>query len=189
MIIEFAVSSWSAPRQTTIASRACNYLKISRQLPIVISTPLDTGPGMNVARPQLPDNLQPLQHQSELSTWPIILFIYASRQAALISINDYQHVSNTYSFFNNITLMSTCLLHTVKWTPLCRCHFASYYERMSTVLSILYPVSLSVQSHVWFFMAALCNREGHYIFALWFLPFFLFFLVLFFPRLISAAAD
>jgi len=30
-------------------------------------------------------------------------------------------------------------------------------------------------------MAALCNRAGHYIFALWFL--------LFFPRLISAVAD
>jgi len=30
------------------------------------------------------------------------------------------------------------------------------------------------------FMAALCNRAGHYIFALWFL---------FFPRLISATAD
>ena len=32
------------------------------------------------------------------------------------------------------------------------------------------------------FMAALCNRAGHYIFALWFLSFFLLFL---FPRLIS----
>jgi len=35
------------------------------------------------------------------------------------------------------------------------------------------------------FMAALCNRTGHYIFALWFLSFFFFF----FPRLISAVAD
>jgi len=35
-------------------------------------------------------------------------------------------------------------------------------------------------------MAALCNRAGHYIFALWFLSSFFF---LFFPRLISAAAD
>jgi len=34
-------------------------------------------------------------------------------------------------------------------------------------------------------MAALCNRAGHYIFALWFLSFFLSF----FPRLIPAAAD
>ena len=33
-------------------------------------------------------------------------------------------------------------------------------------------------------MAALWNRAGHYIFALWFLYFFLFF-----PRLISAVAD
>jgi len=34
-------------------------------------------------------------------------------------------------------------------------------------------------------MAALWNRTGHYIFALWFLSFFLSF----FPGLISAAAD
>jgi len=39
-----------------------------------------------------------------------------------------------------------------------------------------------------FFMSALCNMAGHYIFALWFLllSFFLFF---FFPRLISAVGD
>ena len=37
------------------------------------------------------------------------------------------------------------------------------------------------------FMAALCNRARHDIFALWFLSFFL--LSFFFPRLISAAAD
>jgi len=36
-----------------------------------------------------------------------------------------------------------------------------------------------------FFMAALRNRCGHYIFALWYLSFFLSF----FPRLISAATD
>jgi len=35
-------------------------------------------------------------------------------------------------------------------------------------------------------MAALCNRAVHYIFALWFLSFFLS--SIFFPRLISAAA-
>jgi len=35
-------------------------------------------------------------------------------------------------------------------------------------------------------MAAICNRAGHYIFALWFLSFFLF---LSFPRLISAVGD
>jgi len=34
-------------------------------------------------------------------------------------------------------------------------------------------------------MAALRNRAGHYIFALWFLSF----LLVIFPRLISAAAD
>ena len=40
-------------------------------------------------------------------------------------------------------------------------------------------------------MAALCNRGGHYIFALYFLSFFLsfFFLSFFFPRLISAVGD
>ena len=37
-----------------------------------------------------------------------------------------------------------------------------------------------------FFMAALCNRASHYIFALWFV---LLLLSSFFPRLISAAAD
>ena len=37
-----------------------------------------------------------------------------------------------------------------------------------------------------FIMAALWNWAGHYIFALWFLSFFLLSL---FPRLISAAAD
>jgi len=39
-------------------------------------------------------------------------------------------------------------------------------------------------------MAALCNKADHYIFALWFLSFVFFFLLLsFFPRLISAASD
>ena len=37
-------------------------------------------------------------------------------------------------------------------------------------------------------MAALCNRAGHYIFALWFLSIFLL-LSIFFPRLISAVGD
>jgi len=37
-------------------------------------------------------------------------------------------------------------------------------------------------------MAALCNKAGHYIFALWFLSFF-FYLSFFFPRLISAVAE
>ena len=36
-------------------------------------------------------------------------------------------------------------------------------------------------------MAALCNRAGHYIFALWFLFLSIFYLV--FPRLISAVAE
>ena len=41
-------------------------------------------------------------------------------------------------------------------------------------------------------MAALWNRAGDYIFALWFLSFFLLLLLLlllFFPRLISAVGD
>ena len=39
-----------------------------------------------------------------------------------------------------------------------------------------------------FIMAALCDRAGHYIFALWFLS--IFYLSFFFiPRLISAVAD
>ena len=37
---------------------------------------------------------------------------------------------------------------------------------------------------LYFIMAALCNRAGHYIFALWFLSSFFSF-----PRLISAVAD
>ena len=37
-------------------------------------------------------------------------------------------------------------------------------------------------------MVTLCNRADHYIFALWFVSFF-FFLLSFFPRLISAAVD
>jgi len=42
-----------------------------------------------------------------------------------------------------------------------------------------------------FFMATLCNRAGHYIFALWFLLLSIFFYLSssFFPRLISAFAD
>jgi len=39
-----------------------------------------------------------------------------------------------------------------------------------------------------FIMTALCNRAGHYIFALWFLSSSIFYLSCF-PRLISAAAD
>jgi len=39
------------------------------------------------------------------------------------------------------------------------------------------------------FMAALCNKADHYIFALWILSFFLYSLFYLFPRLISAAAD
>jgi len=35
------------------------------------------------------------------------------------------------------------------------------------------------------YMATLCNRAGHYIFALW----FLLSVYLFFPRVISAVAD
>jgi len=45
-----------------------------------------------------------------------------------------------------------------------------------------------IQSSVFrIIMAALCNRAGHYIFALWFLS--IFYLSFFIPRLISAAAD
>jgi len=41
-----------------------------------------------------------------------------------------------------------------------------------------------------FFMVALYNRADHYIFALWFLSSsFFFFLLFFFPRLISAAVE
>ena len=40
-----------------------------------------------------------------------------------------------------------------------------------------------------FVMADLCNRTGHYIFALWFLSFFLSSSSYFFPRLSSAATD
>jgi len=40
---------------------------------------------------------------------------------------------------------------------------------------------------VFLFMAALWNRAGNYIFGLWFLCFF--FLLSFFPRLISAVGD
>jgi len=36
-------------------------------------------------------------------------------------------------------------------------------------------------------MAALCNRAGHYIFALWFLSCVSIYLFIFFPRLIAAA--
>jgi len=45
---------------------------------------------------------------------------------------------------------------------------------------------LRYHSHVdvYIIVAAVCNRSGHYIFALWFL-----FLLSFFPRLISAIAD
>jgi len=39
------------------------------------------------------------------------------------------------------------------------------------------------------FMAALCTKAGHYIFALWFLLLFLLLLLLSFSRLISAVAD
>ena len=45
---------------------------------------------------------------------------------------------------------------------------------------------LSTSPH--FFIAALCNRAGHYIFALWFLS-SSYFLSFFFPRLISAATQ
>jgi len=41
-------------------------------------------------------------------------------------------------------------------------------------------------------MAVLCNREGHYIFILWFLSFFylsIFLSSIFFPRLIPAVVD
>jgi len=42
-------------------------------------------------------------------------------------------------------------------------------------------------NYVFLFMATLCNRVGHYIFALWFLSSFFFLSV--FPRLISAVGD
>ena len=53
-------------------------------------------------------------------------------------------------------------------------------------LTMLAPSVLSRFTALRFiFMAAVCNRAGHYIFALWFLSFFLFF----FPRLTLVAAD
>jgi len=63
-----------------------------------------------------------------------------------------------------------------------------------TKISRYWRVSISASRTFWpllvptlvYIMAALCNRTGHYIFALWFLSFFF---LLFFPRLISAAAD
>jgi len=51
---------------------------------------------------------------------------------------------------------------------------------------VTHAITISSQFIV---MAALCNRAGHYIFALLFLSFFVFLLLSFFPRIISAAAD
>ena len=65
----------------------------------------------------------------------------------------------------------------------------------ANVIKIYAGVSFIVR----FVMAALCNRAGHYIFALWFLVvalcnradhnIFMLFLSSFFPRLISAVRD
>jgi len=72
-------------------------------------------------------------------------------------------------------------------------HFPNFWSisRMCHPLSVTFLYSfvslaadlLSLSGHIWyaFIMAALCNRCGHYIFALLFLSFF--------PRLISAVGD
>ena len=69
------------------------------------------------------------------------------------------------------------------------------WEFLSPCRSLIHVGLLFFSSHVinkmpliaGLVMAALCNRAGHYIFARWFLSFFL--LSCFFPRLISAVAD
>jgi len=59
---------------------------------------------------------------------------------------------------------------------------------MTYVSRLSFPTTVPPrQSHMTFVMAALCNRAGHYIFALWLLS--IFYLSFFNPRLISAAAD
>ena len=61
---------------------------------------------------------------------------------------------------------------------------AHHWKPNKTTLAVS---ASAVCSFLVFVMAALCNRAGHYIFALWFLS--IFYLSFFsFPRLISAAA-
>jgi len=54
------------------------------------------------------------------------------------------------------------------------------------IIPILVTMPVVFKGVIPLIMAALCNRAGHYIFALWFLSFCL---SVFFPRLISAATD
>ena len=59
------------------------------------------------------------------------------------------------------------------------------YETVKTTVAKTVPLFCGYKT-VNFIMVALCNRETIYIFMLWFVLSFFF---LFFPRLISAAAD
>jgi len=58
---------------------------------------------------------------------------------------------------------------------------------LAHISSLIYNTNRNLFLWIEIFMAALCNRAGHYIFALWFLS-SIFYLSSFFPRLISAAA-
>ena len=66
---------------------------------------------------------------------------------------------------------------------LIRCWFIANYH---AVLHLGMAVSSELLFSFAVVMAAICNRAGHYIFALWFLS--SIFYLSFFPRLISAAA-
>ena len=63
----------------------------------------------------------------------------------------------------------------------------SVYESSDLEKSFSFE-TVEITGYVRLVMAALCNRAGHYIFALWFLSFFISSYI-FFPRLISAAED
>ena len=84
-------------------------------------------------------------------------------------------ICNLY-LFSDCHLLSTLTVH-MTWLITAKCSLMVEH----------FEVIHNMKDSSVLFMAALCYRAGHYIFALWFLSFF--FSSSFFPRLISAVAD
>ena len=110
---------------------------------------------------------------------PKDITISSATFAWLTVVIDRQTDRPRYSVCSNKPQLTTAVMRPK------RCQFDGKYVVLC-LHHITYNHALQLLGAHWFIMALLCDRAGHYIFALWFLSFFIF---LSFPRLISATAD
>jgi len=108
------------------------------------------------------------EHVSKLKVFCNFLFLYVS------VITNYTECINCESLIVTVNDYLNNLI--------CRCHHMSCMMRITASDK----VAAIFDFEKWHIIAALWNRAGHYIFILWYLSIYL---SLFFPRLISAAAD